>query len=533
MSADLGPYVRFSELEVAVTAVAQEVIEDTEAARDVAVQAAGAAQTAQGLSEAARDASAASALAASGSASAASGSASAAAGSASAASGSASAANSSAIAAAGSASAASGSASAALASEQAADGYAQAADASAIAASGSASAAAGSASAASGSASAASGSASAASGSAAAALASQNAAAGSASAALASELDAEAARDTTINLAANAANAFGQLFAVTVAGITSGTPTNCTLRFTATEELDVWTTGDADVVSKTVSLEETSSFYLHVVVLSCPNNRSGFFVIGDAPKIRSFGNHRGLSTSVDNFYTGTDSTAPFVHLNIDSIPRTLEKFRQGNARTQFTASASTNFRWPTTLTELYLVDGITWVSNENYGFHEGMRVLFFSLTTNVSWTYSGALPSTLVNCFFGQGSNWSFDGAMPTGLTRLRLESNGHNWTGTVFGRDSAPFVNHTEFRLLNFRNPNSTVTPAELITLLQGLVNRVGTLPSSPVVTIAEYDLSVPIATIQSATPDIAGTTAEQIRYWIDQVKIKSTNFTLNSTAM
>jgi len=177
MSADLGPYVRFSELEVAVTAVAQEVIEDTEAARDVAVQAAGAAQTAQGLSEAARDASAASALAASGSASAASGSASAAAGSASAASGSASAASASAIAASGSASAASGSASAALASEQAADGYAQAADASAIAASGSASAAAGSASAASGSASAASGSASAASGSASAALASENAAA--------------------------------------------------------------------------------------------------------------------------------------------------------------------------------------------------------------------------------------------------------------------------------------------------------------------------------------------------------------------
>jgi hypothetical protein len=210
MSADLGPYVRFSELEVAVTAVAQEVIEDTEAARDVAVQAASAAQTAQGLSEEARDASAASALAASGSASAASGSASAAAGSAGAASGSASAANSSAFAASGSASAASGSASAALASEQAADGYAQAADASAIAASGSASAAAGSASAASGSASAASGSASAASGSASAALASEQAAAASALAAAgsASTATAQAVIATTQASLSAAAQAF-------------------------------------------------------------------------------------------------------------------------------------------------------------------------------------------------------------------------------------------------------------------------------------------------------------------------------------
>jgi hypothetical protein len=317
-----------------------------------------------------------------------------------------------------------------------------------------------------------------------------------------------AARDTTIASAADAATQFGQLLVMTVTGRTSGTPTNGTVTFSTTEDVDVWTTGQAQIVSVTRANDDV--FRVHTVVISCPNNASGFLVIKDAYKIRSLGNHRGALDPNVNFYAGTASTIPVVTINFNNFPTLLQKVNQ---------SAD---------------PGNSLESTGNQPLPAGVIYFVIRGGSGLTWVYTGGLPGgLLVLSLRGNGIAWAHTGALPEGLRILRLEGNAINWTGTVIGSASAPFANVTEFNLANFRNPNSTVTPTELITLLQGLVNRVGTLPSSPVVTIAEYDLSVPIATIQSATPNIAGTTAEQIRYWIDQVKIKSTNFTLNTTPM
>jgi hypothetical protein len=322
---------------------------------------------------------------------------------------------------------------------------------------------------------------------------------------------------------------FGELLVMPITGRTSGTPTNGTVTFSTTTDVNVWTTGQAVIVSETRAADDV--FRVHTVEISCPNNASGFFVIGDAYKIRSLGNHRGALNPNVNFYAGTSATMPVLTLNLNTLPALTQKIRQ--------------------TTDL----GAAFVSTGSQPPPAGVTFLSF-LATNCTWSYTGSWPSGLTFLELGFGAiswaitgdlpatltfvnltsiplTWSNNGPIPAQCNVLRLNGSGIDWTGTVFGSASAPFANITEFRLQNFRNPNSTVTPAELITLLQGLVNRVGTLPSSPVVTIAEYDLSVPIATIQSATPDIAGTTAEQIRYWIDEVKIKSTNFTLNTTAM
>jgi hypothetical protein len=322
---------------------------------------------------------------------------------------------------------------------------------------------------------------------------------------------------------------FGELLVMSVTGRTSGTPTNGTVVFSATTDVNVWTTGQAVIVSETRAADDV--FRVHTIVISCPNNASGFLVIGDAYKIRSLGNHRGSLDPNVGFYAGTDSTSPIIGLNLNSIPSLVQKIAQlAGFSTAFVTTG--NQAMPSGLVYLWLNgNGISWTYTGPLV--ENILTLVLS-SSGIAWTHSGALPTTLARATLeGNFIAWTHSGALPTTLANITLSGNLISWTGTEFGRASAPFANFTSFRLLNFRNPNSTVTPAELITLLQGLVNRVGTLPSSPVVTIAEYDLSVPIATIQSATPDIAGTTAEQIRYWIDEVKIKSTNFTLNNTAM
>jgi hypothetical protein len=322
---------------------------------------------------------------------------------------------------------------------------------------------------------------------------------------------------------------FGELLVMPITGRTSGTPTNGTVVFSATTDVDVWTTGQAVIVSETRAADDV--FRVHTVEISCPNNASGFFVIGDAYKIRSLGNHRGALSPNTEFYAGVSATKPILTLNLNSLPAQLQKFVKGlNSGAAFVTSG--NQPLPAGLTYLsFIGTSLAWTYTG--ALPAGLTFLFMS-NSAISWTYNGALPTGLTYLWLeNNGLNWTWSGALPENLGTTLLSSSAVNWTGTLVGKASAPFVNAADFRLLNFRNPNSTVTPTELITLLQGLVNRVGTLPSSPAVTIAEYDLSVPIATIQSATPDIAGTTAEQIRYWIDEVKIKSTNFTLNTTAM
>jgi hypothetical protein len=317
-----------------------------------------------------------------------------------------------------------------------------------------------------------------------------------------------AARDTTIASAADAATQFGQLLVMTVTGRTSGTPTNGTVTFSTTEDVDVWTTGQAQIVSITRANDDV--FRVHTVVISCPNNASGFLVIKDAYKIRSLGNHRGaLAPNVD-FYAGDSATAPVLSLNFNFVTPSLEKYHTSSSLSSILSITIASLL-PAAMT-YFRVSGLA----------------------GGGWTILAPLPSGLRTFRVVQNSlTFISSQAFPESLSDVLLSGNLISWTGTTIGKASAPFSNSTIFQLTNFRNPDATLTPAELITLLQGLVNRVGTLPSSPVVTINEYNNSPSVATIQAATPNIAGTEAEQIRYWIDQVKIKSTNFTLNSTPM
>jgi hypothetical protein len=270
-----------------------------------------------------------------------------------------------------------------------------------------------------------------------------------------------------------------------VQGQASGTPTDGTLIISATDDIDVEAAGSLNIVSVTRSND--AGFRRHDVVISIPNNESGNLVFKDKHKIRSYGNHRGGAAPNATFYTGVNTTAPILNWNLNDIPSGVEKIRQSTVLSIILPTTG-NEAMPTGLTYLFLNGG------------------------NINWTYTGA---------------------MPTGLTSLQLSGGNINWTGTTFGRDTAPFTDFGTFVLQNYRNPGDNLTSAELITMCQNLMNRCGNLPN---INIREYDLNPSIAAIQGATPDEFGTTEEQIRYWIEQVKNKAPGtrtFTLNTTSI
>jgi len=402
-----------------------------------------------------------------------------------------------------------------------------------------------------------------------------------------------------------------------VQGQSSGTPTNGTVVISATDDIDVEATGSLNIVSVTRS--DDAGFRRHDVVISIPNNESGNLVFKDKDKIRSYGNHNGVSFPSVTFYTGVNTTSPILNWNLNDIPSGVEKIRQvtpylnilpttgneaiptgltylvlvgSNINWTYTGALPTgltalwldgaNINWtytgalPTGLTYLHLQgSNINWTytgalptgltflrlnaANINWTYAgamptgltslflqgasinwtytgalpTGLTVLFLT-GANINWTYTGAMPTGLTSLFLnGANINWTYTGAMPTGLTTLQLNGANINWTGTTFGRDTAPFTNFNFFGLQNYRNPGNDLTSAELITMCQNLMNRCGDLPD---ITIREYDLNPSIAAIQGATPDEFGTTEEQIRYWIEQVKNKAPGtrtFTLNTTSI
>jgi hypothetical protein len=292
-----------------------------------------------------------------------------------------------------------------------------------------------------------------------------------------------------------------------IQGQASGTPTNGTVVISATDDIDVESTGSLNIVSVTRS--DDAGFRRHDVVISIANDESGNLVFKDKDKIRSYGNHRGAIDPNANFYTGVNTTAPIVNWNLNDIPSGVEKIRQ---TTQYLNILPTtgNESMPTELSFLLIIGD------------------------NINWTYTGALPTGLTFLWLsGANINWTYTGALPTGLTTLILSGANINWTGTTFGRDTAPFTNFGTFQLQNYRNPGNNLTSAELITMCQNLMNRCGNLPN---IIIREYDLNPSIAAIQGATPDEFGTTEEQIRYWIEQVKNKAPGtrtFQLNTTSI
>jgi hypothetical protein len=93
----------------------------------------------------------------------------------------------------------------------------------------------------------------------------------------------------------------------------------------------------------------------------------------------------------------------------------------------------------------------------------------------INWTYKGALPTGLtVLQFVGAQINWTYEGALPTGLTSLVFIGSLINWTAL----DASGNGNITTFNLTNHRDLK--MSDAELVTLLTSMINRVGALPDT-----------------------------------------------------
>ncbi|NPV12668.1 MAG: hypothetical protein HPY57_12855 [Ignavibacteria bacterium] len=100
---------------------------------------------------------------------------------------------------------------------------------------------------------------------------------------------------------------------------------------------------------------------------------------------------------------------------------------------------------------------------------------------NIYWTYNGAPPSGVTTWFlFGNNIYWTYNGLLPNNLTCLTLNSNAIDYTSNDFSGSS----NFIAFSMYNWRV--SKITDGEMITILNSLKNRVGSLPSS--ITIGDY---------------------------------------------
>ena len=293
-------------------------------------------------------------------------------------------------------------------------------------------------------------------------------------------------------------------YVLSVTGRVTGTvPTNGTMVFSATEDLVVTGYGDVVIVSTTRAADST--YRRHTVVISCPNNGSGKAVITGKGKIVSLGSHQGPVNPTTNFYTGMNDTAPILTWNLDDMPTGLLKIRQSTAYTNILPTSGTK-ALPTGLTFLWL---------------EG---------NNIAWTYTGALPTGLT--YLRITSNnfaWTYTGALPTGLTHLRLSGANIAWTGTEIGRTTSP-PNMSGFQLLDYRNPPYTMDYPQLLELLDGLINRVGTLPAAVVI---REQIPANVTAIAAATANVVGTEAEQCKYYINLIKSTKdiTSFNLNTT--
>jgi len=316
-----------------------------------------------------------------------------------------------------------------------------------------------------------------------------------------------------------------------VSGRTSGTPTNGTITFTSTADLTVEKTGSVVIVSTTRAndaLFDGVQLRVHTVVISCPNNESGTLIIRRSDRIRAFGNHNGASTPSVNFYAGTDATMPIVSWNLNNLPVLTQKIRQ-TVELATALPTTGNRTLPTGLTFLRLEgSNINWTYSE--ALPTGLTFLFLS-GANFNWTYTGALPTGLTYLLLaGANINWTYTGTLPTGLTTLYLSGANINWTGNILGNTGTPKPNMTSVSLFNYRNPSDTMDYTDLLSILNSLINNVGTLPTT--VTIREQ-IAGNVTAIAAASPNIAGTQAEQSKYYINLIKSTKgvTTFTLNTT--
>lgn len=240
------------------------------------------------------------------------------------------------------------------------------------------------------------------------------------------------------------------VWVIPVTGRSSGTPTNGTIVFSATEDLFITKTGDVTI---NITRGSDGTHRQHTIVVSCPNGGSGTIEIVGRDKIKSLGNYNGTSLPNVNFYSGVDATMPILTIQIGSIPANIEKVTS-------TAILVTSLN-------------ITGVG----GWPSGLKVL------NVyggSWEYSGSMPSSLEYLYLvGNSIKYTYNGSFPQALTFVQINGMSINWTGLNVGE-----ANLTTLTLTNYRN--AKMSSADMLTFLNHLTTRTGTLPST--ITINDY---------------------------------------------
>jgi hypothetical protein len=207
-----------------------------------------------------------------------------------------------------------------------------------------------------------------------------------------------------------------------VTGKPSGTATAGIMTISCSEDVTPTVTGSATI---SVVKSADGSLRKHVITVNCPNNQSGTIVFLDKTKIRKLGNE----SSGDAFYNGTDATIPNIALNY--LPPQITVLRQ------FTLIAS-------------LIGNIT---------NMPLSITYIKWINNViSWAAS----------------------EFPTALTVLTINGNNFNLTGLQVTGSS----NITELALQNYRT--AKMSSADMVTLLNSLKDRVGSLPNT--FTIGDY---------------------------------------------
>jgi len=246
-----------------------------------------------------------------------------------------------------------------------------------------------------------------------------------------------------------------------VVGRASGTPTAGTLVVSATEDITPTVTGDVTISTAQAA---DGAYRKHTLTVNCPNNGSGTVVFPDRSKIVRLGNKSGV-----NFYAGNTSTAPIVTWNLDIIPSTLIDIYQATALAGTLLSSGTN-ALPTGLLDLILSG------------------------SNLGWVSTSSLPSGLITLGLSSNTiNWVNSGLLPQNLTYLNLAGDLLNYTGLDFSGNG----NLTYLRLFSFRV--SKLTSAEMVTLINSLANRVGSLPAT--ITLGDYaDYASPPQTVVDA---------------------------------
>lgn len=198
-----------------------------------------------------------------------------------------------------------------------------------------------------------------------------------------------------------------------------------------------------------------------------------------------------------------DSTGRIILSN----PATIHHIHHNLAPNGVAPTSSWNYALPSGLTYLYLTINFTYAG----ALPSALRYLYLSGAT-ITWAYSGALPTTLTYLYMvGNNIDWASSANLPAGLTHINLSGAKLNWTGVLPSSSTAIDL----FTLDNYRL--TALTSTELIALLTSMSARAGNLPAT--CTVKEYDNNPTVGDISAAAPNVAGTPAEQIKYWLGQV--------------